>query len=280
MMHLQPLTVRPLLGIISLAILLPQTSVAAAFAVFMGVPGIPITVEPDTYYSGIYNGGTWDGISTIFHAPVTVPDGTFSMKSRIYGRNYDSDPAKDGTWGLLNRQTLTQLDDPPWLVKHGLAPEFVGSTQSFSVIDGKNTASDASYIAFEVSLDANVNNEKVLFDDLNLSITGIFNSAGDTEIWATTNQNNFTNPVKADISLAPNEDTDVYTFNFGSTNIVDQKLEVRVYGILGLDQGTFGTTVLSGNVSPAPLPEPTASGLIILGTVGLGAGLRRRYAKH
>lgn len=233
-------------------------------------------MEPDIYYNqnSAEGGGPWDRISTIFHAPVTTSEGSVTLKSSVYGRNYDSDPAKPGTWGLLNRQTLTGLNDPPWLIKHGLAPEFPGSPESYSFIDGVWTPKPASYLSFEIEVDTNVANEAVLFDAVSLRIAGLYNTDGDTDIWAATNQNNFRGFINPAISAEPGVDSDVYTFDFGAVDLLGKKLEVRIYGVLGQDQGYFGTTTLSGSFSPVPLPEPS---MVALGLFGLvGCALKRR----
>lgn len=262
-------------GLAILASCLVSRSYASTFSVTYGSTNIPVNMEPDTYYNiGTGDGtATWDQISTIFQAPVTTSDDAFSLKSSIYGRNYDSDPARPGTWGLLNRQTLTGFSQPPWLIKHGLAPEFVGSPQYFSMINGEWKPVDASYVAFEIELAPNSGTQEVMFDSVTLSIDGVYNTDGDVDIWASTNQNDFSNALKPKI-LATG-DSDIYTWDFGPVNLAGKKLEVRVYGMLGLDQGTFGTTVMQGTFSPVtPVPEPTLPVLSIMGL--LGCSIRRR----
>jgi hypothetical protein len=233
-------------------------------------------MEPDIYYNqnAPEGGGAWDQISTIFHAPVTTSDGSFTLKSSIYGRNYDSDPAKPGTWGLLNRQTLTGQNDPPWLIKHGLAPEFTGSPEYFSFIEGVWTPKPASYLSFEIELDTNHANEAVLFEEVSMRIAGLYNTDGDTDIWATTNQNGFQSAINPVISAEPDVDSDIYTFDFGVVNLVGKKLEVRIYGVLGQDQGYFGSAILGGTISPVPLPEPSMAALGLFGL--LSCTLKRR----
>jgi MYXO-CTERM domain-containing protein len=273
MKHKQSLVFIALLPAWLFAIASCEVCCAAAFSTAYGDPNFPITTEPDNYYKQA--DGSWDGISTIFHAPVVSADSTATLKASIYGRHYDSDPVRPGEWGLLDRAKLTGLDSPPWLIKHGLAPEFKGSKDSYSDVNGVYTRFDASYISFEIELATNRENEQLLFDNVQLSIEGFYNTDGDVDIWAASNQDNFGNPVLPAYSVNLNTGSDVITFDFGTVDLYTKKLEVRIYGAIGLDQGTFGITTLTGDVVPVPLPEPGTAGLGLLVLGGLGARRRR-----
>jgi hypothetical protein len=119
-----------------------DVSAATLYSVYYG-PGSPITAEADTYYTQDH-GSAWDGISTVFHAPVTTSDSGYALNSSLYGRHYDSDPCKPGETGLLDRSTLTDISEPAWLVKHGLAPLTPGSVMSNNHIDGVPHPTEAS----------------------------------------------------------------------------------------------------------------------------------------
>jgi hypothetical protein len=230
-----------------------------------------ITKEADTYYneqSGTGN-GEWDQISTIFHVPVTTSDGAVALTSSLYGRNYDSDPCVPGSTGLLDRGTLTGFTDAPWLVKHGLAPVAVGSLLANNHRDGIPHPVEASYLAFKV---CEQNGEAVMFDSAQLTITGLYNTDSDIQIWAATSGDGFGTAVIPMISA--DSDTDVYTFDFSGLNYEDACLEIRVYGVLGMDQGTFDALLQGVVIPPVALPEP--SNVILLGFMGLMTCLRRR----
>jgi hypothetical protein len=64
------------LGAVVLVLLAIGYSRGTTFSVAYGVPGNPVTMEPDLYYNqnAAEGSGPWDQISTIFHAPVTTSD--------------------------------------------------------------------------------------------------------------------------------------------------------------------------------------------------------------
>ncbi len=251
-------------------------SAATLYSVTYGAGG-PITKEADTYYnqtSGLDN-GQWDQISTIFRAPVTTTDSLYSLKSSLYGRYYDADPTKPGETGLLDRETLTGFNDPAWLVKHGLPPSSVGSLKSGTLVNGSIFEANASYLAFTIGMVSTANGEKVLFDGANLSITGFYNIDSDVQIWGATNSDGFGSAVIPTITQPVGTDTDVYTFDFSNVNFTGTELEIRVYGVLGQDQGTFTSALAAGKITPPPnIPEP--SGVILLGFAAVAGCFRRR----
>ena len=251
--------------------MLGNVSAASVFSVNYSSAS-QITKEADTYYntqSGLGD-GQWDQISTIFHAPVTTNDGQVGLTSSLYGRNYDSDPCLSGATGLLDRGTLTGFTDAPWLVKHGLAPLAVGSLMANNHLSGTPHAVEASYLAFNV---CEQNGESVMFDSAQLTITGLYNTDSDIQIWAASSGDAFGQAIIPVISNTDGE-TDVYTFDFSGLNYENACLEIRVYGVLGQDQGTFNALVQGVIIPPAALPEP--SNVILLGLVGMLSCLRRK----
>ena len=255
---------------------LDSLSAASVYSVIYGA-GASVTKKADTYYnqiSGLDN-GQWDQISTVFNAPVTTTDTLYTLSSSLYGRYYDSDPTKPGETGLLDRQTLTGFSDPAWLVKHGLPPSSVGSLKSGTLVNGSVFEANASYLAFTIETAGSSNGEKVLFDGANLSITGFLNIDSDVEIWGATNSDAFSTAVIPVITQPEGTDTDVYTFDFSGVNFTGTQLEIRVYGVLGQDQGTFTSALAAGRISPPPtIPEPSAG--LLLGLAGVGCWGRRR----
>jgi hypothetical protein len=235
---------------------------------------VPVTTEPDTYYN-VQNpagDGEWDKISTIFHSEVSTSDPGVTLTSSLYGRYYDSDPTRIGEWGLLNREVLTGDANPPWLVKHGLAPTVVGNPDYNNVIANKAVNTSASYVAVKVSADPVENPDGVLFDSASLTITGFYNTDTYVQVWAATNQGDYTQAVTPIVTFNPLFDTDVYTFNFQNLNFIGKDLEIHIFGILGQDEGTFG--IMSATGTFTTIPEPASASLL----VGLAAlfGARRR----
>lgn len=253
---------------------------ATTFSVVYGIPGFEVTAEADRYYNEVthLDNQQWDGISQMFHSVVLTSDSTYSLNSSLYGRYYDSDPTRPGEWGLLNRPLLTGFADPPWLVKHGLSPSIIGNPNYMNVIGGVAVDQPASYIAIKIGVDAKEFPDGVLFDSAALSITGFYNTDGDAQIWAATSKGGYTQAVVPKITYDAAQDTDVYTFDFGAMEVVGTDLEIHIFGILGEDQGTFGTMAVTGNMGPNPIPEPGVWGFAI-GTGVAMLGRRKRSAR-
>lgn len=258
-----------------------QADASSVFSVVYGIAGVEVSKEADPYYnvqSGLDN-GEWDGISTVFRTPVNlVGDTGYTLISSLYGRHYDSDPTRPGETGLLDRAELPIADpnEPQWILKHGLPPSVVGSTNSATLVNGVPVIAPASYIALRVDLEDASNGEKVVFDAASLQVTGFTNIDSDVQIWAASNSNGFATYIVPVITQPEGQDTDVYTFDFTGLNFTSDSLEMRIYGVLGQDQGTFLTAIGSGSFHPAPLPEPSALGLVSLSLAIVM--LRRRRA--
>jgi hypothetical protein len=239
-----------------------------------------VTKEPDMAYLQTSGPGVgqWDGISTIFHAPVTTSNTDYSLTSSLYGRHYDSDPSQLGETGLLDRAAVAHSSElPAWLIKHGLPPSEVGSLESNTKVNNVVYLTNASYLAFTIGIPSAQAEagEKVLFDGAQLSITGFNNIDSEPQIWAATNGDNFGHPISPSITQPPGTDTDVYTFDFSDLNFTGSQLEIRVYGVIGQDQGTFTSALAAGSISPPTnIPEPTS--FLMIGLVFLGAYFPRR----
>lgn len=269
----------PLLLLVTFPLLRGKVSASTLYTVNYGADAM-VTKEPDTYYNvatGI-EGGTWDSISTIFHSPVNTNDSVFSLTSSLYARNYDADPSRPGATGLLDRQTLTGDANPPWLVKHGLPPAAVGNLNSDTTVNGQVYTTAASYIVFTIGLPAanTMHGEKLVFDGAALTITGFNNIDSEPQIWGATNGDGFDHSFIPTITQPFDSDTDVYTFDFSNLNYTSTTLEMRVYGVVGNDQGTFISAQSVGLISPPSIPEPTS--LLII--PGLVLGLRRRRSAN
>ena len=251
-------------------------SAATSFSVVYN-SAIPFSVEKDPYYNELsgLGGAVWDGISTIFRSDVTTSDSNFELNSSLYGRHYDSDASQPGEWGLLNRANILNGAGNEWVIKHGLAPSVVGNPNYEKVVAGNLIVKPASYLAVTLAPNDTVG-DPILFQEATLTMSGFTGVDSDSQIWAATNRDGFLTYIIPTITYSPEQDTDVYTFDFGQVNLTGKALEVRVYGLLGQDQGTFGTSVLSGVVDPLPVPE---SGTSLFALVAGMVGLARRRRK-
>ncbi len=271
---------RKLLGCLIIAAGMLENATAATLYSVNYSTETAVTKEADLAYlqtSGPGN-GQWDGISTIFHAPVTTSNSEYTLTSSLYGRHYDSDPSQLGETGLLDRAAVAQSSElPAWLIKHGLPPSSVGSLQSNTKINNVAYITNASYLAFSIGIPKSQADagDKVLFDGAQLSITGFNNIDSEPQIWAATNGDNFGHAIIPRITQPVDNDTDVYTFDFSDLSFSSSQLEIRVYGVIGQDQGTFTSALASGRITPPPnIPEPTS--FLLVGLVFIGAYFPRR----
>ena len=206
-----------------------------------------------------------DGNSSVFEGVATEGSVTANMS----GRYYDSDPLDPGTTGLLNSDLPWNRKDPDvpepgWLVRFGLAPDAVGSlvhTHNMGGVD--ETVVPASYISFQMNAP-----EAVLFQDATLEIRDVY-GVGPNTIWAATSRNGFTDAIVGNIQFTDDKGY-VLSWTWDNLELLDSEFEIRIYGFIGADEGTFGTGQLNGTyLPPPPVPEPGTS--LMLGLVALGA---------
>lgn len=205
-----------------------------------------------------------DGNSSVFEGVATEGKVTANM----YGRYYDSDALDPGTTGLLNSDLPWNRKDPDvpepgWLVRFGLPPDSVGElVHTYNPGGADEKVVPASYISFNLHTP-----ETVLFENATLEIRDIY-GAGPNTIWAATSKDGFTDAIVGTINFT---DDKGYVLSWAWNNLenLDSALEIRVYGFIGADEGTFGTGLLTGTfLPPPPVPEPGTS--LLLGLVALG----------
>jgi hypothetical protein len=249
--------------------LLGTSASAATFVV-----DFPRTAQPslDPYYNTLDAEGNYvsgDGNSSVFAGVAT--EGTLSAE--LSARHYDSDALDPGTTGMLDSNLPWNRKDPDvaepgWLVRFGLEPDSVGSVFHTHDMGGANeTVVPASYISFHIK-----SPEEVVFEDITIQIRDVY-GVGPSTIWAATSQDNFTAPQTGNITF--NSD-DGFELNWVWENLshLSEGIEVRIYGFIGADEGTFGAAAVGGSYDPPPVPEPTAS--VLLGLCGLMLAHRRR----
>ncbi|MBP7948791.1 MAG: hypothetical protein KA004_03980 [Verrucomicrobiales bacterium] len=246
-------------GLLAAAILAsPATSLAGTFA---------IEFHQDAAYMAdpFYN----DVNSTIFFG--TAVDG--DLAARMAGYYYDSDPVDPGHNGLMNRGLPWNSEDPDhpipgWLIRFGLQSDAVGNPVHTYPLPGGGTAQQpASYISFKVD-----SPDTVLFEEVGVTINNLQGAGPGQQIWAGTSKDNFATGISPTVVMDPNNGLQM---SFGWTNFdyLSEGVELRIYGIIGADEGTFDSANLFGRSTPPPVPEP--SGASLLGCLLLGMLTRR-----
>ena len=249
---------------ISLTLLTAQIVQAATFSV-----DFPRTAKPqlDPFYNELDAQGnriSGDGNSSVFDGVATHGNVTADMS----GRYYDSDALDPGTTGLLNSDLPWNRKDPDvaepgWLVRFGLAPDAVGClVHTYHAGEADEKVVPASYLSFKLHTP-----ETVIFENATMEIRDVY-GVGPSTLWAATSRNGFTDAIVGNIQFT-DEKGYVLSWTWNNLEILDTDLEIRIYGFVGADEGTFGTGLLSGTyLPPPPVPEPGTS--LMLGLVALG----------
>lgn len=228
----------------------------------------PKTANPhlDPYYNELDANGnriSGDGNSSIFDGAALEGDLTADLSARYY----DSDALDPGTTGMLNsdlpwNRKDEDVPEPGWLVRFGLEPDAVGEFYHTHDAGGPDeTVVPASYISFHIK-----SPETVMFETVELAIKDVY-GVGPNTIWAATSGTGFTDAKVGNIVFTP-EDGYVLNWDWDNLGLVGTDLEVRIYGFIGADEGTFGTGLLTGTYDPPPVPEPSTS--LLFGLVALG----------
>ncbi len=204
--------------------------------------------------------------------PKRISDGSTTRRLILNedGRYYDSDALDPGTTGLLNSDLPWNRKDPDvpepgWLVRFGLNPDAVRSlvhTYNPGGID--EAVVPASNISFQLHTE-----ETVLSENATLEIRDVY-GVGPKTIWAATSRNGFTDAIVGNIQSTDDKGY-VLSWTWNSLELLDTGFEMRIYGFIGADEGTFGTGLPTGTyLPPPPVPEPSTSlmvGLVALGVV-------------
>ncbi len=122
----------------------------------------------------------------------------------------------------------------------------------------------ASNISFQLHTE-----ETVLSENATLEIRDVY-GVGPKTIWAATSRNGFTDAIVGNIQSTDDKGY-VLSWTWNSLELLDTGFEMRIYGFIGADEGTFGTGLPTGTyLPPPPVPEPSTSlmvGLVALGVV-------------
>jgi hypothetical protein len=97
-----------------------------------------------------------------------------------------------------------------------------------------------------------------------------------TTVWAVASDENF-QVVRVAAATFSSEDGHQLVWNWDALTISSAGLEIRVYGILGADEGYFGVGSVMTVYEPTPLPEPSTTCLVGLVALGLANRRKRRH---
>ena len=209
------------------------------------------TVTPDPAYH--------DGESAIFNAVTNDP----RVQVTLAGRDYLQDPLDGEIWGLLDNSKWWNEGTYGWLVRQGWESSVIGVPTNHHA-DGDVAA---AYLELIVT-----KSEDVVFDSITVSIE----HPKDTEfinLWGSTSADGFASYVEGVVERTLNNEHAIVTFS-GLQYSGSAPLELRIYGVLGEDDGTFGVKLALNTV-----PEPSAALLGLLALTGL-SWRRRRRPRH
>lgn len=194
----------------------------------------------------------------------TRTDNQTGITVAVAGRNYGVDPAANAArWGVRAGALPWRENQRGIVVTNGLTPTAAGS----KVTEG---GAAASYISIGLSnVPANT-----LFQNLTVEFDGMA-FIGAANAWAASSVGGFNNWSVA--SLQSNGRKLVASIpEFTWPGMGADPLELRIYGVTGVDEGALTTVRVSASVTSAPqVPEPAAPLLAGL-TLAVWAGRRRR----
>ncbi|MEZ5304906.1 MAG: hypothetical protein R3F11_30295 [Verrucomicrobiales bacterium] len=198
--------------------------------------------------------------------------GTFA--ATMVGREYRIDPLDGFSYGLFNDAFEVGGEAKGWRIRFGFAPDSVGST-IYSHADGPTPA---AYIEFVFDPQTDVTLEDLSLD-LAIGVTDN-TSLNLGPAWAATSLSGYANAVAPDVSRIHDDPSagqaiDLVHFDFGEEIYEGtDPLTIRVYGLIGEDEGILADRIAFTGEEIARLPEPTAAWLALVGV--LPFALRRR----
>jgi hypothetical protein len=201
-----------------------------------------------------------DGQSSIFVGTVS---GDTGIRVSMRGSDYLQSPKDNKIWGLLDNSLPGNEERPGWLIRAGWQPDAVGA-RSFSHPYGQTPA---GYI--EVCYERP---EGMVFQDISLSIEDPQNLEL-LNVWAATSNDNY--QTLAPVTVTKNSQEEFLNLNLNGINYIGaDPLKIRIYGLIGEDDGTFNINGTINVLSP-PVVVPEPSGLLLLG-IPFFLSLRRK----
>jgi hypothetical protein len=199
-----------------------------------------------------------DGESTIY----TATSNDLVLTATLSGRDYMQDPLAGEEWGLIDNSTPGNDGRPGWIVRQGWESTTLGVPTNNHPDD---PATKAAYLL--ITLD---HQDDVVFDTVDVTIDQPV-STEFIQVWGSTNADGFADYVVGNVVRLPNEEFMTISFaglNYDGTD----PLQIRIYGVIGEDDGTFGVRIATG---VTPVPEPSST-VLLLAMAGLWASRRKR----
>lgn len=206
----------------------------------------------------------------IYPATSTMSAGTSGvpgLMTTLAGRGYGVDQAGTARWGIVAGGISWLAEAQGWTVRNGFAPDAIGSTISTST--GVEVA--ASYLSVMLQgLDAGT-----VLNDVSLTFSDVTYLKPD-QAWAGTSMDSFSHAIALTYSKVGTSRQLSVTLP-ELTQAGTDPLEIRLYGIIGGDEGAFRMLTVNGQVSgPSPIPEPDVRMLVTALVLGATVAFRRR----
>jgi hypothetical protein len=200
----------------------------------------------------------------------TATVGTTSVEGLVptmTGRGYGVEVASSERWGIQAGPLSWDAKKAGWTVLNGFAPDKVGSTVSTS---GKVEV-PASFISIMLSGVV----PGTVFRDVGLTFSEV-TFLRPSQAWAGTSADGFATASRLSFNSRGGERTLSVTLP-EFTWMGGEPMEIRIYGVVGSDQGAFNVLSVSGNIEQvATVPEPDVRMLITAVALGALTALRRR----
>lgn len=213
--------------------------------------------------AGTFSDPIYPTTSTISAGTTSIP-GVFAT---LAGRGYGVEEGGSSRWGVVAGDISWLRNTQGWTVRNGFAPDAIGSTLSTST--GVEVA--ASYLSVMLQgLDAGT-----VLRDVALTFNDVTYLRPE-QAWAGSNADDFSTGIalryfrvkgSRQLSVTLPEITQTGT----------DPLEIRLYGIIGGDEGAFNMLTVNAQVTPpSPIPEPDARMLVTAVVLGASVAFRRR----
>ncbi len=194
-----------------------------------------------------------DGESVVVTAVSSDPTYT----ATVCGRDYFEDPTAPDNWGLLDRSKWWNGGVSGWLVRHGWESTVMGVP-----LNTQFDPAPASYLEIRIE-----HPQDVVFDSVVVTIDHP-QSAEFINVWSSNSADNFQGFSVAEMLRSPEAETATIRFSDLGYSQSDP-LVLRVYGVVGEDDGTFGLDVSAETFVLSSIPEPSSITAVACGAVGL-----------
>ncbi len=205
----------------------------------------------------------YPGISTVSTGTTNIP----GVVATLAGRGYGVEQVGGDRWGISAGALAWDASTSGWTIRNGFAPDKVGETISTD----KKVEVPASFLT--VKLSGLVSG--TLFQNVALTFSGA-TSLRPSKAWAGTSADAFASATSIRSTVAGgSQQLSVTLPDF--TYFGGDPLEIRLYGIIGNDEGAFTVATVAGDyTTPIAIPEPDVEMLLATILVGAVVSFRRR----